>query len=144
MGGDWATAVSLQIDCENVAAGGSAPGIYRADGVAIRIDSDGTFRALSLTPAERADLAALRAEYRMGHDPGDAWGSVMGAWFEIAEALEARGEAAPDHWLFRAGCMAPVEEDDAWTQFWPSDTLARFGDVLARWSRMLRHAGRSY
>lgn len=72
---------------------------------------------------------AILPELTMSHDPGDEWGSVLGAFFPIAETLEAIGYAydspsriysPPREWGFRSGAAGPVWEsrdipgDDAW------------------------------
>ena len=72
---------------------------------------------------------AILLELAMPHDSGDEWGSILGAFFPIAEALEAIGYAydsparvfsPPRDWGFRCGAAGPVWEggdipgDDAW------------------------------
>ena len=72
---------------------------------------------------------AILPELTMSHDPGDEWGSVLGAFFPIAETLSAIGYAydspsriysPPRDWGFRSGAAGPVWEqgdipgDDAW------------------------------
>lgn len=89
----------------------------------------------------------------------DAWGSVLGAHFDIAHAIEHYGrEYPPADWGYRdaLGCdgldrHASGENDQARTIAAAilrhpelERELVRVGNVLQRYSNMLKRAGRSY
>ena len=92
----------------------------------------------------------LISEIKMAHDPGDAWGSAMGAFFDLAAELWIRDDAMiPDEWRYSPGAMGgdPREEDSFFFHvFAAADTadLERLGSVLHRYTDMLRTAGRDY
>ncbi len=94
------------------------------------------------------EQAGIRAEYRMGHDPHDKWACVMGAFFEVAEALYGRGADVPPEWQFSPGIGACDESDgegaDLWTVEYSSRALVDFGRTLNRYSDMLRSRGDDY
>lgn len=97
------------------------------------------------------DYQEIRQSFLYGFDPGDSWACVMGAWFDVADEIERQGGGHPDAWRYRPGACGPPElnEDEAtWFALEIAgadlDALAAFGNVLERWSRMLRHAGRDY
>lgn len=85
-------------------------------------------------------------EYYQLMESGDAWGDCMGAWFAVAAELYVRG-SVPENWRFRPGSSDPREPDDCWTDelvIHSDDDLIEFGNVLCRYSRMLRNAGHDY
>lgn len=93
---------------------------------------------------------ALVREYRMMGDC-DAWGSAMNAWFAVAHELYARRADIPLHWEFKPGCTTTPEnardDDNYWFEAFVgvSDAdLVRFGNILERYSRMLKRAGEDY
>ena len=84
----------------------------------------------------------IKEEFRISYDHHDAWGCVMNAWFDIAEALHLRGDDVPSHWGFAPG--AGLLREASWLHHYESDVLSRFGNVLFRWARLLKSAGRDY
>ena len=89
-------------------------------------------------------------EVKIGLDPGDAWGSAMGTFFDLTAELWGRDDATiPDEWSYSPGAMGgDPREADSWLYelFAQADTadLERFGAVLHRWTDMLRAADRDY
>lgn len=88
------------------------------------------------------EIADIRYEFLLGFDRHDTWGHVMGAWFDIAEALHVRGDDIPSHWEFKPG--ACIDREESWLHHYESDVLSYFGEVLYRWARRLKSAGRDY
>ena len=88
------------------------------------------------------EASEIRAEFRMMFDPGDTWGCVMSALFDIAETLYAWDAGPPAAWEFRPGLGEP--EVAEWLEDYDEDTLADFGNALNRWADMLRARGDSY
>lgn len=94
----------------------------------------------------------VRNLYAMCDDPGDQWGSCMAHWFGIAGALYGAGEMFPDEWQYSPGLSAgDCEEfpDSAYAEMLARgdvapDDLRQAGDVLCRYSSMLRSAGKDY
>tara|TARA_R110000822_G_scaffold91439_3_gene210782 strand:- start:295 stop:570 length:276 start_codon:yes stop_codon:yes gene_type:complete len=88
------------------------------------------------------NIEDMKEEFRMSFDRHDSWGHVMSAWFDIAEALHARGDDVPSHWEFHSG---PSQEHEAsWLHHYKSDVMSDFGEILCRWAGMLKSAGRDY
>lgn len=98
--------------------------------------------------------SSLREEFRLAFDPCDAWGSVMGWFFGVADVLYHHdADLIPDTWRFGhgAGCDGNSLDDpdrdiqdgldDGW---WAPEDLVSFGTVLSRFSDMLRTNGGSY
>jgi len=87
---------------------------------------------------------------------GDAWGDTMGAWFDIADILHCDGAEIPPDWQYRRG--STLAEDhcreeslffadtlDDWREgAITADDLRHVGNVLARYSSILRAQGRDY
>lgn len=92
----------------------------------------------------------LRAEYRSARDTFDPWGTAMGALFDIASELDRRGAYIPYAWQYRAGILgAPDREADAYgftlaTYLASNAALEEVGDLLDRWTGILRVGGHSY
>ena len=91
----------------------------------------------------------LISDYKLSHDPGDAWGSAMGAFFDLAAELYNRGDDIPDEWGYRPGAMGGDPRDSDSYNFELFDTadtadLERFGALLHRYTDFLRAAGRNY
>lgn len=103
-------------------------------------------------PAAPYGYADLKRDY---HDDGDPWGSCMGAWHCIAAELYTRDDAIiPDSWEYRSGSTDPRKPDqdnhllsDPFAEtcaLASNDALIRFGNVLQRYSHMLRAKGKDY
>ena len=90
----------------------------------------------------RTEMDVIKYDFRMDLDTYDAWGSVMSWWFDIAEALHARGEDIPAEWQFRPGAGGCEESERL--EDYSSDTLEQFGNLLNRYASALESAGRSY
>lgn len=95
-----------------------------------------------------------RAPFYDGLDRGDLWGSTMAHRFGIAHALSHFGADVPSAWQYRdaMGCSDIDSEeypDSEYAQALESgainaDKLTAWGDVLARYSDLLRHCGKDY
>lgn len=90
-------------------------------------------------------VACYWYEYRMQHDPGDAWGSAMGALFDVNNELECRGEETTESYRPGAFGPYPVEEysmpelEDA-----SDDQLHYLRVRLERYVSLLKGAGKDY
>lgn len=92
-----------------------------------------------------------------GGDRGDQWGESMGAWFDIAHALE-HYDAVPFDWEYRDSPIChglephPSGQNDQAIMLteWLDDgtvtvdDLVTAGNVLNRYIRLLKHQGRDY
>lgn len=91
---------------------------------------------------------AMRDALHDGYDPGDAWGSVMGAWFDIADILTWEGLPIPEHWDYGPGLMSSAPDSpitDYWLQGYVDYyDLCDAGDLLARAADILRAEERDY
>ena len=99
----------------------------------------------------RAALDLVRMD-----DDGDPWGTCMMHWFGVAEVLYWEHGEVPAAWEFHPG-IVPANAEDEITE-WPgteyrdalrrgdlsAEQLTYVGNVLDRWSRCIRHAGRDY
>lgn len=108
-----------------------------------------------MTTAGYANLRNIfRADYSPDHD---AWGSVMGFLFPIAELLYVEGEDVPSSWEFRPSPLLTHETFDSeeggmtyylsqdWLSgYFTADDLRDFGNVLNRYSTSLRARGKDY
>ena len=93
-------------------------------------------------------MDALRADFRLCRT-GDSWGDCMGFWFAVSEELFwHRNVDPPANWRYRPGAATRGPDYDNPALMFLEDAsvdgLIRFGDVLDRYSRMLRAAGRNY
>lgn len=92
--------------------------------------------------------ADIKSEYQLSRDSGDPWGSLMTAWFGLAGELWMRGEAVPVEWNYSPGAAAdPREPEDYMYDLYKDATteaLVRFGNVLERYARFVKRAGRDY
>lgn len=90
----------------------------------------------------------LMQEFRLMGDFGDAWGTTMGAWFDVAAELYNRGADIPAEWRYRPGaCSGAQEVSDYWAEIFKaySDAeLLKFGRILNRYAGVLKTAGRDY
>ncbi len=92
----------------------------------------------------------LISDVKLAHDSGDAWGSAMGAFFDLTAELWTRDDAiVPDEWRYSPGAAGgdPRDPDSYFFEVFKSaDTadLERLGAVLDRYTGMLRSAGRDY
>jgi len=105
--------------------------------------------------------AILRADLTANWDRGDAWGSAMGAHFSIADVLYVAGEDIPAAWGYRqpnttqavhdamydennGDWLAADLRESLMTGLVTADDLRHAGDVLSRYTDMLKAAGRDY
>jgi hypothetical protein len=90
----------------------------------------------------------LKKDLMFGYDPGDAWGSCMGLFFDVAEEMYRRELDIPSAWQFKPGIgvmEGPDTEDGKFLATYARDEhLERLGKALHRLSRILEHQGRSY
>ena len=81
--------------------------------------------------------------------PGDPWGVVMTAWFDVANELHFRDADIPGAWEFKPSpCEGDLREESS--AFYEhclncdDDVLVEFGNLLQRYSEKLEQAGESY
>lgn len=90
-------------------------------------------------------------------DPTDPWGSTQEAWFSIADVLYVTRDEIPSHWKYNNPWppytvgRRMYEVDGLGIQLWEmlgedfnSDDLRHAGNVLARYSAILKAQGRDY
>lgn len=130
--------------------------------------TDDEYREILAEPVTRMGTPgykALRAEFGITYDDGDAWGSTLAWWFAVAEILHHSGPSlVPASWKFRD---APAHEgmdrrayldfsadDDSYQDIEigalmdsgtvTTDDLVAFGTVLTRYANLLKMAGKDY
>jgi hypothetical protein len=93
--------------------------------------------------------AALVREFKDVEDwQHDPWGSAMSVWFAVCAELHMREADIPAEWQYRAAPVDdPRERDTPW--FYTCNEaltteLLTFGELLHRYARRLRAAGRDY
>lgn len=96
----------------------------------------------------------LAGEFRVAFDGADPWGSSMGWFFAVAETLWHRSAAdIPAEWQFGHGMGCDGSSDDypdavvmeMYDSGQVSDAdLVRFGNVLSRYTDLLRAAELDY
>lgn len=78
------------------------------------------------------------------HDP---WGTAVSAWFDVAAHLYEVGDC-PTEWQYRPGAMGnTIETDTAYFDFLnelDADQLTEIGNLLWRYSQLLKRHGRDY
>lgn len=92
---------------------------------------------------------AMRDALHDGYDPGDAWGSVMGAWFDIADILTWEGLPVPAEWKYRRGYAYQSTPESALFDYWLMGYVDYYdlldaGNLLQRASHILKAEGRDY
>lgn len=92
-------------------------------------------------------LEELKSEFRIDLS-GDSWGHSMGCFFDLCGELYHRGDDIPDHWHYGPGAASdPREPQSYWFEVFEemdSAVMLSFGEILHRYTGMLRAAGRSY
>lgn len=92
---------------------------------------------------QMAFLRALLREQDYRYDP---WGVCMEMLFTIAEVLHFERYGTPEHWEYNPGAASAPEggylADGIASQ--ETQTLIDFGNILFRWTRALKSAGRDY
>lgn len=96
----------------------------------------------------------IRLDFNFSYDPCDAWASVMGWLFGVADTLwHFDPDLIPDAWQYGHSpvchgdstdypdCDIQDGLDDG--RYTPEDLVA-FGSVLDRWSDMIRANGKDY
>lgn len=95
----------------------------------------------------------LAGEFRMAFDGSDPWGSAMGWFFGVADVLWHAGEdSIPPEWEYGHSpvCDGPEDYPDAEiSEMFDSGEidladLVRFGNMLSRYTDILRAAGHDY
>jgi len=77
----------------------------------------------------------------------DPWGTAMSAFFDVCEELYRQGEYIPFEWQFSAGAAGVGDPDTYFAKEIEGsnpDELIKFGNLMHRYTEMLRRAGRSY
>lgn len=96
-----------------------------------------------------AGIAALKGEFNLFSD-GDDWGNTVHWWFVIADEIYFNREtiAVPDEWKFRPSPLGPQNDDDDMVvgiiRETNDDDLLRFGAIIHRYARRLKHQGKDY
>lgn len=76
------------------------------------------------------------------------YGWCMSAWFAVAAEMYWRGMDIPSDWNYSPGAARDPREPDAPEYLYcleaSNDELRAAGNVLARYARMLKHAGKDY
>jgi len=80
---------------------------------------------------------------------GDSWGTAMQWFFTIADELYFEREiTVPSEWEFRPSPLGPSNDDDDLTtqmvRGYDDETLVAFGNILNRYVRFLKRAGKYY
>lgn len=91
----------------------------------------------------------LKEEFSIFSDGSDAWGSTLSWWSTIAgELYHNRNAYIPDAWCYRASpCGNDNDPDSIVTEIVENATteaLLKFGNVLTRYARRLKRAGKDY
>jgi len=101
----------------------------------------------------KTDISQLKGFYRMWDDGGDPWGSCMSVFFELAEYMYRSHMDYPIHWEFNPSPLLdqPITDEELNEKYLfeefrahSADELWHFGNVLHRYSRMLRHLSLDY
>lgn len=101
-------------------------------------------------PARIEGTGRAGETFREEYDSGDPWGSVMGAWFNVADALNFVGErGVPDRWQYRAGAASGAEEGNEYARMLEAGEVSEqeltvLGDWLQERSEALREQGFDY
>lgn len=92
----------------------------------------------------RYDYAGLKAEYRL--DGADPWGNGMGWFFAVAAEMDRRNLLIPDEWRYRPnGHVADLAEyEPSICAAATDEALERFGALLNRYTRLIKHLGKDY
>lgn len=94
------------------------------------------------------DYTELKQEYRAAHDSYDPWGSNIAWLFCVCDEMTfERDMVVPTKWEFQSSLFGNGSEDQPQTEILrqtDDDNLLRFGTLLERYDRSLRHAGKSY
>lgn len=91
----------------------------------------------------------VKEQVMLGWDPGDAWGSAMGAFFALAGELWMRDDGMiPDAWRYKPGLGGDPREPDGeyYELFREAETFAleHLGAILHRYTDILTCQGKSY
>jgi hypothetical protein len=92
------------------------------------------------------DIKELKHELRMNDFSGDGWGTVMHAFFDVAESMYARNIDIPTEWAFRPGLHASEGPEEDFYGFMETDAsqLQKIGAFLYRVTNKLRYLGKDY
>ena len=95
-------------------------------------------------------MTELKDLYREEADSYDLWGSALGAHFDVCEELLRQGEEIPCEWGYSPGMVTGEVAEDEASMFrlaivdHDADELRAFGNLLDRYARVLKRAGRDY
>lgn len=99
---------------------------------------------LSARPTRNPVIELMRDSF----DGGDAWGSVMGWWFAIADYLTENFDGVPGSWGFQQspfGVDKDAYEFEWLTELQPTEEqLIHAGNILERYAAQLKLAGEDY
>lgn len=93
------------------------------------------------------EFRLLKSEYRI-FDSGDPWGDSMHWLFTVADELHFREGFTPEHWKFRPSPAGPANDPDDHATTLAcevgAEALVKFGNLLHRYCRLLKHKGLDY
>lgn len=85
-----------------------------------------------------------REEFKLSSDwKHDPWGECLNHWFDVAEVLYTRGVTIPQHWEYHPGAGEDIVNNEQYLTM-NDDELIAWGNVLERYTRLLRAAGKDY
>ena len=91
----------------------------------------------------------LKTEFQLTYDKGDAWSSCMQWLFAICDYLTFEtDECVPDNWHFKPSPFGADTEDYCYQSLKeldvPSKDVLHFGNLLVRFSELLKRKGLDY
>jgi hypothetical protein len=89
----------------------------------------------------------IKYDAMMTHDSWDPWGWAMLWWFEVADEMTRRGLEIPQDWHYKPGLDLERDEDSFEQEtlgLADDDALEHFGNILARYARILERQGKDY
>ena len=108
-----------------------------------------TYTALARKQAGALTFEQVKSEWRIAAT-GDDWGDAMSAWFVIADEIYFNRSRldVPDEWRFRPSPLGESNDPDDFVvgvvRLADDDVLMRFGQLMNRYCRLLKHLGKDY
>ena len=94
------------------------------------------------------NVQSIKSDMRMDDIKYDPWGVAMSVFFDVAGELYDRMGRCPHEWEYRPGAMGPyVEEDSIYfdsIRAASDDELEYLGNLLHRYTQMLKYFGKDY
>lgn len=87
----------------------------------------------------------LLNEFNMYSEPGDYWGSVMSALFDVCAFLYQNEVSIPSDWEYRVSNSGdPQVETHDYIEHYPLEDVLNFGHFLYYMKCMLKDLGEDY